>query len=173
MTDLSRRDLLSGTTAIAGLTVLASSPAAADVPAGSDPFDYEVTRTDAEWRELLGDAYPILREGRTEERYSSDIWAEARQGTYTCAGCDLVHYTSRSKIALTKGWLFFRGSEPNAQLMSQDRGFMAMTDEDSINFSIEVHCRRCGSHTGHILLVEGSVLHCINGASLKFNQESV
>jgi len=33
---------------------------------------------------------------------------------------------------------------------------------------IEVHCRRCGSHLGHILLVDDEVLHCINGRSLTF-----
>jgi Conserved domain frequently associated with peptide methionine sulfoxide reductase len=163
-----RRGLLTGTTALAGLTVLGTSTSAS-VPAGRDPFDYEVTRTEAEWREMLGDDYAILREGRTEEPRSSPLWAEARQGTYACRGCDLLHYRSETKVNLLKGWLFFKGSEPNAQLMSQDTGVADVDDEDpNGDFKIEVHCRRCGSHTGHIVLVDGLLLHCVNGASLSF-----
>ncbi len=33
---------------------------------------------------------------------------------------------------------------------------------------IEVHCRRCGSHLGHLLNVEKKLVHCINGVALKF-----
>jgi peptide-methionine (R)-S-oxide reductase len=38
--------------------------------------------------------------------------------------------------------------------------------------TIEVHCRRCGSHMGHVLLVEGEILHCINGTSLVFTPQT-
>ena len=79
MPALHRRDFLRGSTVFGGALAL---PAAgrADVPAGRDPFDYEVTRTEADWRALLGEDYAILREGRTEEPLSSDIWAESRAG---------------------------------------------------------------------------------------------
>ena len=64
MTKIQRRELLAGTVAATALT-LTSKSASADVPAGRDPFNYEVQRTDAEWRDLLGDSYPIMREGKT------------------------------------------------------------------------------------------------------------
>lgn len=167
MSEFDRRTFLTSTATLAGLAGFAA-PAAADVPAGRDPFTYEVTRTEEEWRALLGDAYPILREGRTERQRSSSIWAEARPGRYDCKGCDLTQYTSELKVNLTKGWLFFTASAPNSQLMSQD-GPAEMADiQSAFDVSIEVHCRRCGSHQGHILLVDGRVLHCINGASLNF-----
>ena len=149
--------------------VAMGSAARANVPANRDPFDYEVTRTDDEWRALLGDDYAILREGKTELPRSSPLWAEAREGIYACKGCDLQQYTSVTKVNLLKGWVFFHGSEPNAQLMSQDTGAEMADEQPASRFAIEVHCRRCGSHMGHILLVDGSVLHCINGASLAFN----
>lgn len=167
MPDMHRRGLLRGTTLLAGAALL-PGVARPDVPAGRDPFDYEVTRTEAEWRARLGDDYPILREGRTEEPMSSPIWAEAREGIYTCKGCDLLQYRSDTKVNIPKGWLFFVASEPNSQLMSQDSETQMGDDPDPRNVSIEVHCRRCASHMGHILLVEGLVLHCINGASLEF-----
>lgn len=161
---VARRDFLKSTAIFAGLTSLGSR-AQANVPAGRDPFDYEVTRTDEEWREMLGEDYPILREGKTEDPRSSPLWAEATQGTYSCKGCDLPQYQSDLKVNLLKGWVFFTGSIPNSQMMSQD-GPAEMGDRTAFDISIEVHCRRCGCHMGHILLVEGSVLHCINGASL-------
>lgn len=167
MQTIHRRDLLQGTAILAGAVML-PKVGQADVVAGSDPFDYEVTRTDVEWRALLGDDYPILREGKTEIPMSSDIWAESRKGRYDCRGCNLTQYSWNTKVNLPKGWLFFVASEPNAQLMSQDSR-AAMSEEVSIlNIEIEVHCRRCGSHMGHILLVDEQVLHCINGASLDF-----
>ena len=168
MKQIERRALLKGTAMFAGLTAFGSA-SRADVPAGRDPFDYEVTRTDDEWRAMFGPDYPILREGKTERQRSSPLWAEARPGGYDCRGCDLPQYTSQLKVNLVKGWAFFTASEPNAQMMSQD-GPAVMDDSNAFETSIEVHCRRCGCHMGHILLVEGRVLHCINGASLHFTE---
>ena len=37
--------------------------------------------------------------------------------------------------------------------------------------AMEAHCRRCGSHLGHIVAlpeVPGVPIHCINGAALRF-----
>lgn len=168
MTEISRRKLFAGTTAIAGLAAFGST-AKAQVVASDDPFEYEVQRTEEEWRALLGDAYPILREGKTEPQRSSRLWANAQEGTYSCLGCDLLQYRSFAKINLAKGWAFFVGSEPNSQMMSQDYNFAGMPGEaGTSNFAIETHCRRCGSHMGHILLVEGMTLHCINGSALSF-----
>ena len=168
MTMTTRRHVLSGSAALAGLVAFGSR-ARADVPAGRDPFDYEVTRSEADWRALLGDAYPIMRGGKTEPQRSSPLWAESAPGAYHCKGCDLKHYDAELKVNLPKGWLFFTASEPNSQLMSQD-GPAEMADASTaLDVAIEVHCRRCGSHIGHILLVSGRVLHCINGAALHFS----
>jgi len=167
MTQIDRRHLLIGSASFAGMAAV-NGGAKAAVPAGRDQFNYEITRTDEEWRFLLGADYPILREGKTERQRSSSLWAEARQGHYDCKGCGLKQYESFAKVNLLKGWVFFTASEPNAQLMSQD-GLAEMSDAPgAFDITIEVHCRRCGSHMGHILLVEGSVLHCINGASMTF-----
>jgi len=166
-----RRNLLTGSAMFAGMAALGTSAPAA-VPAGRDPFDYEVTRTDDEWRAMFGADYGILREGKTERQRSSPHWAEARAGVYNCRGCDLLQYSARTKVNLLKGWVFFTASEPNAQLMSQDGPAVMAEDASAFDVSIEVHCRRCGCHMGHILLVENKTLHCINGASLDFVPEA-
>jgi len=168
MEKVTRRRLLQGSVSIAGTSIVGSTAASA-VIAGSDPYDYEITRTERDWRALLGDDYGILREGKTEKPKSSPLWTEAREGHYDCKGCGLEQYRSNAKVNLTKGWVFFTAGEPNAQLMSQD-GRAEMSDNpDAFDIFIEVHCRRCASHMGHILMVEGKALHCINGASLNFH----
>jgi len=139
-------------------------------PAGADGFIYEIRRTEEEWRALLTpQEYRILREGGTELPASSDLWDETRAGTYSCKGCTLDIYASDWKVPLDKGWVFFVHAIPNAVLMGTDGPEQAYgMDPQGDNTLIEAHCRRCGSHLGHILLVEEQILHCINGRSLTF-----
>ena len=133
-------------------------------------FAFEITRPPEEWRARLGEHdFNILRLGATEEQKSSANWNESRKGEFHCKGCDLHVYSSEWKVQLDIGWAFFRQSIQNSLLMRTDwpEGAGPGMGLDSLA-SIAVHCRRCGGHMGHILLVEGAVLHCINGASLTF-----
>lgn len=135
-------------------------------------YNYEVRRTDAAWRSLLDPTeYAVLREGQTENPKSSPLWNETRDGEYACKGCSLKLYDSRWKTTLDKGWVFFFHSEPNAVMTDIDGPNPAygMSPRDNIALT-EVHCRRCGSHLGHHLIVGGKPLHCINGASLNFTR---
>ena len=52
--------------------------------------------------------------------------------------------------------------------MDIDRGASYSMSGAGGKVMIEAHCRRCGSHLGHILTVDGKLVHCINGASLAF-----
>lgn len=172
LSTLSRRRLLAhAAVGLAALpATLASRPASADVVAGEDGYPYEVQKTDAEWLAQLGEHdFRILRRGGTEAQGTSPNWNEAREGIYACKGCDLPIYSSRWKVVLDKRWAFFRQSEPNALLMAIDWP-QGVQDQMGLELvaATEVHCRRCGSHMGHILLVEGQILHCINGSSLDF-----
>lgn len=125
--------------------------------ASAGGFQFEVQLSEPEWRARLSDQeYEILRNGGTEPRHSSPLATEERNGTYACRGCDLPIYSSSQKVVLSRGWAFFYHSYENATLTGIDRG------------QIEAHCRRCGSHLGHILYVESDILHCINGSALEF-----
>lgn len=170
---INRRTLLQGSALTLAAAPFAGAARAAVVP-GQDDFDYEVTRTEAEWRARLGETeFDVLRMGGTEEAKSSPLWNEMRAGSYACKGCDLPVYTGEWKVEVDKGWAFFRQSVPNSLLMNIDWPVDTGEDPAFSRFStIEVHCRRCGSHMGHILLVENQVLHCINGASLTFTPEA-
>lgn len=165
-----RRSFLAGTAMVSAGLAIGSTPSQA-APGGGSAFTYEVTRSNEEWRALLTESdYQILREGGTEWPRSSPYWDSEEIGTYCCKGCDLPLYESTHKVVLSIGWVFFRHSLPDAVLTSidlanPDAGNMGMPDEVG---GLEVHCRRCGSHQGHIVSLEGGPMHCINGAALNF-----
>lgn len=139
----------------------APTPQNASIQQGA-AFQYEIQRTDDEWRTRLTPAeYRILREGGTERRNSHRFTRDARAGTYQCRGCDLTNYSSEQKIILDIGWVFFHHAMRDAVLLGTD------------GTEIEAHCRRCGSHLGHIQNVDGQILHCINGTALGFTPQDI
>ena len=164
------------TTRRALISVAATAPIAAALPAqahdGSaenDAYTYEVQRTEEEWRErLTEEEYRLLRENGTEERFSSEYAAGHQNGHFHCKGCDLVLYEGAHKEILPIGWVFFRHAVPDSILMGIDAGPQANGAEAMGEgpFFIEAHCRRCGSHMGHIVPIDNTIYHCINGNCL-------
>ncbi|MGO9817703.1 MAG: peptide-methionine (R)-S-oxide reductase MsrB [Acidocella sp.] len=146
---MTRRELLA-----ASALVLISRPAAA----------YEVSHTDAEWRQILTAAqYYVLRQQGTEAPFSSPLLNEHRNGIFACAGCALPLFSSKTKFDSGTGWPSFYAPLPNAVLTSDDNS-MGME-------RTEVHCRRCGSHLGHVF-PDGppptGLRYCMNGLALTF-----
>ena len=166
-TPLDRRSFLG---AGAALAVSAGSTASSSTEAAKDSvFEYEVVRSDAEWRERLTiEEYEILRNGGTEAKKSSAYWDHEAEGSYCCKGCGLTLYDSTWQVYPGIGWVFFRQSRPNTILMDIDGNpYTGMADTRILSI-IEVHCRRCGSHLGHLLTVNNATLHCVNGKALEF-----
>ncbi|MEM7472398.1 MAG: peptide-methionine (R)-S-oxide reductase [Pseudomonadota bacterium] len=158
--------------ASAGSSQASTLPSQHNAPAGEE-IVYEINRTEQEWLDQLEEFdYFILRKGLTEPPKTSPLWTELRDGTYHCKGCDLTSFDSRWKVILDKGWVFFYHAVPDAVLLGIDGpvaeyGQMA----DSGQSVAEVHCRRCGSHLGHLLNISPvGMVHCINGTALNFKQ---
>ena len=128
------------------------------------PGKFEFALSDAEWRRRLGpQRYAVLREASTERSGSSPLDHEKRRGTFHCAGCGLAVYSSAAKFDSGTGWPSFFRPRPNAVATREDNGlFMKRT---------EVHCRRCGSHLGHVF-DDGpkptGLRYCMNGVAMKF-----
>lgn len=125
---------------------------------------FEVTRSDAEWRAMLTPLqYKVMRQEGTERAGSSPLDKNYAAGTYHCRGCDLPLYSSKAKYDSGTGWPSFFRSLPNAVGTAKDRKL--------IYVRTEVHCRRCGSHLGHIFddgPAPTGKRHCLNGVSLVF-----
>ena len=125
---------------------------------------FEVMRTDAEWKAMLNSLqYKVMRKSGTERAFTSPVDKNTAKGMYHCRGCDLALYSSRHKYDSGTGWPSFWKAQRNAIATKPDRGFFGV--------HTECHCRRCGSHLGHIFddgpLPTGK-RHCINGVSLVF-----
>ncbi|MEM9477883.1 MAG: peptide-methionine (R)-S-oxide reductase [Pseudomonadota bacterium] len=173
-TPLGRRAFL-GATATAALTVGGPGIRSAKADETGAAFAFEVTRTDTEWREMLTqDEYVILRKGSTELPHTSPLVQEEREGIYCCKGCDLTVYTSTWKVPLDIGWVFFSHSEPRSVLTSIDGAPPdGMGNDGGPGAMMEVHCRRCSSHLGHIVFAKGKLVHCVNGGALNFRRVRV
>ena len=125
---------------------------------------FEVTRTEAEWRAMLTDLqYDVMRREATEPPGSSPLDKVYDPGMYHCRGCDLALYSSEHKYDSGTGWPSF--------WKARDGAIGTKKDFKLIYPRTECHCRRCGSHLGHIFN-DGpqptGKRHCLNGVSLVF-----
>jgi len=128
------------------------------------PEHFEVTLTDAQWKAKLSPAsYQVLRHENTERPFSSPLNDEHRTGIFSCAGCALPLFSSKTKFDSGTGWPSFWAPLPNA-VRTRDDGSLGMS-------RIEVHCRRCGGHLGHVF-DDGpkptGKRYCMNGLAMTF-----
>ncbi len=127
----------------------------------------EVTKPDAEWRRTLTpEQYHVLREQGTEPPGSSPLLDEHRRGTFRCAACGEPLFASDTKFESGSGWPSFFAPIAGA----------VDTEADASHGMIrtEMHCRKCGSHLGHVF-EDGprptGLRYCTNGLSLEFEPD--
>ncbi len=153
---MKRRNFLKLSAAAIAVPALSSTALAGET--------FEVTRSKAEWKALLSPIqYKVMRRQGTERSGSSPLDKNWNAGTYHCQGCDLPVYSSDVKFDSGTGWPSFWQSLPNA--------VRTMDDRILLRVRTEVHCRRCGSHFGHIFddgPAPTGKRHCLNGVSLQF-----
>jgi peptide-methionine (R)-S-oxide reductase len=132
----------------------------ADVAKTTDP----VTKTDAEWKQLLTPAqFNVLRQEGTERPFTSPLNEEKRAGVFVCAGCALPLFSSLMKFDSGTGWPSFFTLIPGSLATKQDFQLIVARTE--------YHCVRCGGHQGHIFddgPAPTGLRYCNNGVALRF-----
>src|ERR1700682_5399377 len=106
--------------------------------------DFEVAKTDQEWRQTLTpEQFQVLREHGTEPPGASSLNREKRDGTFACAGCGQPLFSSETKFESGTGWPSFTDPiDVNHIVLKEDVGFFTKRTE--------VLCSNCGGHLGHL-----------------------
>lgn len=133
-------------------------------PGTSSPDGRRVVKADAEWRDqLTGEQYGVMWSGETEWPNSSSLTHETHSGTYLCAGCRNLLFSSATKFDSHTGWpSFYAPFVKNAVYTEPDGN------------RTEVRCAVCDAHLGHVFTdgpAPTGLRYCINGAALTFKQK--
>ena len=118
--------------------------------------------------ELSEELRRVAREGGTEAPFTGKYVDNHDKGSFKCAICGTMLFSSDAKFDSGTGWPSF--SEP-ANLehveLKEDRSYgMART---------EVKCKTCGAHLGHVFpdgpAEKGGKRYCINSVCLELEKK--
>jgi peptide-methionine (R)-S-oxide reductase len=129
-------------------------------------FDGQTTdKTDAEWKKILTSTeFYVMRQEGTERPYTGSLLKNKKSGTYHCAACGLVLFSSDAKYESDTGWPSF--FQPIYKKNVSEKSDRTLSEE-----RIEIECARCGAHIGHVF-DDGpkptGLRYCMNSVSLRF-----
>ena len=129
----------------------------------------KIDKTEEQWQaQLTPEQYQVCRRQGTEPAFTGQYWDSKDDGVYRCICCDEPLFDSNTKFDSGSGW-------PSFWAPLNDEGVETLSDQAHGMVRTEVHCRRCGSHLGHVFpdgpKEETGLRYCINGAALNFEPE--
>ena len=129
----------------------------------------KIRKTDEEWRkQLTPEQYHVAREKGTERAFTGAYWDNHKEGVYRCVGCGVQLFSSDTKFDSGTGW-------PSFTQPMDDSNVELEEDRSHGMRRIEVHCKQCGTHLGHVFpdgpREAGGQRFCINSCSLNFEEK--
>ena len=129
----------------------------------------KIKKTDEEWRkQLTPEQYHVAREKGTERAFSGAYWNNHKDGVYRCVGCGAQLFSSDTKFDSGTGWPSFTQPLDDSNVEMEEDRTLGMR-------RIEVHCKKCGTHLGHVFpdgpREAGGQRFCINSCSLNFEEK--
>jgi peptide-methionine (R)-S-oxide reductase len=115
---------------------------------------------------LTPEAYRITQQSGTEAPFTGKYTSHHETGDYACICCAQVLFSSKTKFESGTGWPSFYDCK-NADSVD------LIEDNAHQMVRIEVRCKQCGSHLGHLFPDGPAPTHqryCINSAALDFKK---
>ncbi|MEK6749816.1 MAG: peptide-methionine (R)-S-oxide reductase MsrB [Pseudomonadota bacterium] len=125
----------------------------------------QIDKTDVEWQaQLTAEQYAVCRQKATERPGSGHYYRHTESGVYTCVCCDTPLFASETKYDSGSGW-------PSFWAPLDTQAVATAVDVSHGMRRVEILCRRCGSHLGHVF-DDGpqptGQRYCVNSISLGF-----
>ena len=129
----------------------------------------KIKKSEEEWRkQLTPEQYHVAREKGTERAFTGAYWDNHKEGVYRCVGCGVQLFSSDTKFDSGTGW-------PSFTQPMDDSNVELEEDRSHGMRRIEVHCKKCGTHLGHVFpdgpREAGGQRFCINSCSLNFEEK--
>src|SRR5262245_47518712 len=104
----------------------------------------KMVRSDEEWRQqLTPQQYEVTRHKATERAFTGAYVDTKSPGTYRCVCCDAELFRSETKFDSGSGWPSFTDAmDPTKVRLEEDTSHGMRR--------IEVLCRNCDAHLGHV-----------------------
>ncbi len=116
-------------------------------------------------KSLTAEQFNVLRKKGTEAPFTGKLLHNKNTGAYLCAGCGAEVFSSGKKFDSGTGWPSFSDAvKKNVETRKDTSHGMQR---------IEVICKRCGGHLGHIFddgPKPSGMRYCINSCALHFKK---
>jgi len=128
-----------------------------------------VVKTNEEWqKQLTREEFLVTRMKATEPAFSGRYASGHFKGTFLCVCCGARLFDTKHKFESGTGWPSFWSPVTQQALET------AWDYSEPQEARVEVTCRRCGSHLGHVFQdgpTPTGLRYCINSLALKLDSE--